>query len=636
MEKRAGMSSFFLLLQRDGHRLSSDVTDRLYQSASRYPHDRGDQLSLGTVSLGQTVRWISECDKQTELPLTIKIGDSTFAFTGDVRLDNRSELLAQLALDNRIVSHAELIIHAYLKWGQDDFADHLLGDFSFALYDEQEAKLICARDHLGIRPLYYHETDHFFLVSDNIEVILAHPEVSHNLNDGVVAEFALKGWVFNQQETFFSTISKCPRATCMIITKDAVRTYSYWDVNAVEPLQYGTEEEYVEHLQHLLKTVIHDRIDSAYPSGAHLSGGLDSSAIAVIAGRECKKRGHQAFYTYNWCHPRPGDDPHWHEWANARRIAEIEGFEHTEIDCNADAIVNTLMTHDIRTDGTTMFEYERVLLPQAQAKGVRVILSGFGGDEILTARFKNTHIDKIRSGRFLAAWNALKAELPEEKRANGIRLTYRYVRLLRDSLLPLAYRHRKLSKVIRTRLLKNASILTNEFKHYALTNYTDNFLHAEPSVYKRQLTYLDSGYHQERMESWAIQGRKHGVRYYYPYLDKRIVEFALSLPSSLYFKHGQNRHLYRQAVKHYLPDSITMSQKPLETFRVKSFLHNTYNALQQDGVVAMLGRDDSTYISNEKFMQTYHEMLHSYDKTDDIEKMMMVDRLKSIFFIKIL
>jgi asparagine synthase (glutamine-hydrolysing) len=475
---------------------------------------------------------------------------------------------------------------------------------------------------MGVRPLYYHSNDSFFLVSDSIEVMLAHPDVSREPNDKVIAEFALKGWVFNQWGTFFSSIQKCPRATYLIVMGDSLSEKKYWDIGAIKPLHYESKEEYVEHLQNLLETVIGDRIDSTYPIGAHMSGGLDSSVIATIAGRMWKERGNTEFYTYNWCRPGPDDDPEWHEWGDARKIARIEGFEHTEIDCNAEEIKQTLLHHDIRVDGTTMYEYERVLLPQAQAKGIRLIFSGFGGDEILTARFKDTHIDKIRRGRFISAWRGLRSELDEDRKLNALRLPYRYVRMLLNSILPSHFRHRKLLNLIRNRIQKSALMLTDKFSYYALSNHLETFFHSEESVLKRQLVYINSGYHQERMGSWTALGRKSGVRYVYPYLDKRIVEFALSIPSFLYFKGGHSRYLYKLAATNFLPPFMLDKRKPSEERRVKDALHMLYKTLHDNEIIEMIYRHDSPYIDHEKYFQQYLEIMKKFEKIEDMEELM--------------
>lgn len=630
------MSAFFFLLQRDGTDPSADTIDTLYDKTISWPHDHEKLLVQGNIALGQATQWISERDKKAKLPLSVEIDGNLYCFTGDLRLDNRSELIKQLHIADKETGNAELIVRAYLKWGEEKFADRLLGDFSFALYDVSSETLLCVRDHMGVRPLYYHSNDTFFLVSDCIEVILAHPEVSQTLNDTVVAEFALKGWVFNQKETFFTSIQKCPRATCMKITKGGMVSHEYWDIKEIQPLQYDTEEEYVEHLKELIETVIVDRIDAAYPISAHMSGGLDSSVIATIAGRMWKEKGNETFYTYNWCRPGPDDDPEWHEWGDARKIAEIEGFEHEEIDCNAETIKEALLTHDIRTDGTTMYEYERVLLPQAEAKGVRLILSGFGGDEILTARFRDTHIDKIRKGRFIAAWKALKNELPEHKKLNSLRLPYRYFKLIQKSMRPNRFRRKKDSENLEKIVSISLSMLKSDFAHFARLSHTNLFASFKESIIEKQHFYINLGYHQERMESWAVLGRKAGVRYVYPYLDKRIVEFALSIPSSLYFKYGQSHYLYRQAIMQYLPSFLQNKIKPSETYRVKKFFYEIYGAMIEDDIVKMIHSYDSHHIDHNKYLKQYVEITSEFDNISDIENLMIIDRLKSLLLIKML
>jgi asparagine synthase (glutamine-hydrolysing) len=348
-----------------------------------------------------------------------------------------------------------------------------------------------------------------------------------------------------------------------------------------------------------------------------------------------KSKGNETFHTYNWCRPGPDDDPEWHEWGDARKIAEIEGFEHSEIDCNAEEIKKMFLTHDIRVDGTTTYEYERILLPQAEDKGIRLILSGFGGDEILTARFKDTHIDKIRKGRFVAAWKALKNELPKSRRYNVLRLPYRYLKLIGKGIIPDRFRQNKASYTAEKIVSMSLEMLQDDFTRYALSHHTNVFSSLCETIAGRQLFYIDIGLHQERLENWTALGRQFGIHYVYPYLDKRIIEFALSIPSTLYFKEEQSHYLYHQIVKLYLPSFMLDKRKPSEIKRVENIANDIYEAIIDDKITNLIyNYNNVTYINHEKYLRYYKETVKNFKNIENTEELLKIDRLKSILLIK--
>jgi asparagine synthase (glutamine-hydrolysing) len=207
----------------------------------------------------------------------------------------------------------------------------LLGDFAYALCDVRQRRLLLVRDPLGVAPLYYHLSDDLCIVSDALDEMLAQPEIPRALDQGVVAEWCLNGHVHHQTDTFYAAIEKVPRATCLRLGAGPPKATTYWTVDAIAALPAADEHRYVDQLHDLLRSVIRDRLTETGTLGAHLSGGLDSTPIAILAGRACRAQG-RAFYTYNWCQPDPGDARDCHEWTDARRVAQDEGFHHHETD----------------------------------------------------------------------------------------------------------------------------------------------------------------------------------------------------------------------------------------------------------------------------------------------------------------
>ena len=522
-------------------------------------------------------------------------------FAGYCRLDNRRDLLARLHLPPE-VSDAELIVQAYLAFGESH-PEHLLGDFGYALFDARTRRLWLVRDHLGVAPLYYHLMDETCIASGSLDALLARPEIPRDLNDDVVAEWCVNGHVFNQTDTFHAAIKKVPRATRLCLGARSRLAATYWSLADIEPLPPATEETYVEQLHDLLRTVILDRLGADGGQAAHLSGGLDSTPIAIVAGRACRQRG-QIFHTYNWCRPEPGDERDCHEWTDARRVAQTEGFIHHEIAVTPATLLQELLQHDLSRDGTTMFSYERHVLELAQAAGITSIFSGFGGDEILTTRSRDRHLGALRAGRFLAVLRRMALESNLSQRGSLPRLVWRYARGLHRAWWPTPPERQALRQEIAQRAEVRLALLLPDFAAFARTRLHDwGGLSRADSVTEHQISLVNVGYHQERLESWAILGGRCGIRHVYPFLDKRIVAFALALPGEWYFRRGQARYLYRRALGDSLPDPLQGKAKPPESERVGQLTQHRGTALLAPEVIERVTAASSLYVDTQQLLR---------------------------------
>jgi asparagine synthase (glutamine-hydrolysing) len=546
-------------------------------------------------------------------------------FSGHCRLDNRRELLGRLQL-SQYVSDAELIVHAYMAFGESH-PEALLGDFAYALFDGRERRLWLVRDHMGVVPLYYHRAGDLCIASPSLDTLLDQPEIPRDLDDAVVAEWCVNGHVYNQNDTFYSAIKKVPSATQLCLGANTTVSRNYWSPTDIMPNQETREPVLVEQLRGLIETAILDRLGSDGGQAAHLSGGLDSTPIAIIAGRACRRHS-QEFHSYNWCRPEASDVDNRHEWADARQVAREEGFIHREISPTPDTLLEDLLHHDLGRDGTTMFSYERHVVRQARADGVARIFSGFGGDEILTFRWRDRHYQALRAGRFLEVWRRLAMESDLTRCASLPRLGRRYARLLQNAwgftppawLSPLRYQQSK----VRFRL----GLLQPEFAAYAVgLSHENSPVFTSKSITGQQIAYLGRGYHQERMESWALQGRRQGIDYVYPYLDKRLAEFALALPSEWYFRQGQDRYLYRRAVDHCLPETITTKGKPREIGRVRQLMKNYKTATQHPRVAERIAATSSPYLDARSLLS----QLNRLRKADVMPWEQQVQELSAVF-----
>ena len=253
-------------------------------------------------------RWalVAEEDGRSGNALHIDRG-SGLAVVADVRLDDRSALCDALSaphaeragLDDR-----DLIARAWARWGRD-CPDHLLGDYAFAVWDRRARTLFCARDHMGVRPFYYAETARGFVFASAVEAVLAAPGVDDWLDESTVATWLVRRNVAAEPRTFFAQVRKLPSGHALEVAAAAPpRLRRHWRPERAPRVRRASDDAYAEELLDLGARAVRDRLRGPDPVGAHLSGGLDSSTVAVLAARELRRAGRPPPLAYTWLPPR--------------------------------------------------------------------------------------------------------------------------------------------------------------------------------------------------------------------------------------------------------------------------------------------------------------------------------------------
>jgi len=215
--------------------------------------------------------------------------DDRLSIVIDGRLDDRRTLVRQLETEfGRSFTearHAELVLAAYERWGTE-CVTHLLGDFSFCLWDRDRRELFCARDRLGVKPLYYARIGPTLIVSNVLRSIRRHPDVSARLDDYAVGDLLLAGACMYPSRTSFADIARLPPAHTLrwSLSSPSEHVDRFWSLTAPGELRFRDPQEYIDAYSSVLETVVGDRLRDA-PAGILLSGGLDSSSVAATAAR---------------------------------------------------------------------------------------------------------------------------------------------------------------------------------------------------------------------------------------------------------------------------------------------------------------------------------------------------------------
>lgn len=537
-----------------------------------------------------------------EFALT-EFADGKVSIWGSGRLDNLADLQRRWRLPASTPA-AEVLAHGYLEAGTA-LASVLLGDFSLAIFDHAIRRIWLVRDHIGIRPLYYRIRDGILEASDSYSRMLETNEAG--FDQDALAEWQRRGQMRNRRKTFFAGLHKVPGACVLQADANGERLITYWDPATIaQPdayLRAADEADYIAELHDLLRDAVRVRQSADGPMGAHNSGGLDSTPLAIMTARAAREQG-RACFTYNWCRPEP-DDEHLdlHEWLEARQIAGMESMQHFEIGASTATMKRMLLEHDVSRQGSTMFEYEPEVLSHASRMGVRHIMSGFGGDELLTERHAQWHGPALREGRWLSVWREMTLEAPKRPLANA----RRFARIIRDTgrafgWLPDGTKRVAQSVARRQQWFERLAPGVKLPENCAAQDF-----YLPRTIRQRQEYMLKTGYHQERIESWAMLAEPYGICHVYPLLDKRIVEFALALPARCFFRHGEPRYLYRRALGDALPPPLQHKRKLAETYRVQQGLRGLRSAVLDPAVVERIATRRSALVDTRELLAVCRE-----------------------------
>lgn len=556
------MSGFAGQFNRDGR---PTTADDLAPAMAALAHHNREGCGLwyeGPVALSHHMTHVTPESVGETLPY--HVASSSLTITGDSRLDNRDELLAALAVPRELwtMPDSQLILRAYERWG-DDCPLHLLGDYAFAIWDKRAQRLFCARDFIGAKPFYYHAARGGFYFASDITALLAFPAVSSELNLRYVRTYLEYGRYYHLERSFFEDVRKLPPGHTLNVSAGGLEKRRYWSAADAPKIRYTNDADYVERLRELLDEAVAPRLRSAFPIGAHLSGGLDSSSVAVLAARALHKKG-EMLHAFCWAPPpAEAERPLTDERALAEAICQLEGIPLIYTPLGPEGLV-ALWTRDITRHPEHTLRHELVASRLAAAMGKRVILSGWGGDEAAAFNGRGYFADLFRRGRWVTMSRelALRARLHEDDFWGNVK-SRAILPLLPDALLrrarpdllqmstPVPFPVEPLQPAFAARL--------SEAKPYVVEE-----LRERPGVHNHQIRLINYGHLTERLESWAENGGRRGMEYRYPLLDRRVVEFALGVPERLFHYQGWKRYLFRETVGGILPDEVQWNKLKAE------------------------------------------------------------------------
>ena len=489
----------------------------------------------------------------------------------DARLDDRDTLCAALGVPHparTAISDQALILRAWMRWGRA-CPNHLLGDYAFAVWDTKTRTLFCARDHIGGRPLYYALTAEHFIFASTVAAVLAAPGVSDEPDERMIASFLSQLSRNRGPHTFFRRVRKLlPGHTLTIEAAPSVssplRLERYWHPERMPKAPPAGDDEYAAEFLRLYTRAVEDRLRGG-PVGMHLSNGLDSSSIAVLAARALLSIRSPSPPAFSWLPPL-GDEPpaprYAPEYASIDERAALAGVrvQHCQSTSPDDDVAFYRQRWDLHSPIRSPTEEN--VLRQAAQQGLSALLSGLGGDECASFNGRGYYTSLLLHGR----WMRLAAECRAAEK-DPIRIMARcFLELVHPRLFWYVASKRKGWKPPSR---DGFWLISPEFAR-RVRPLPDPRNFRELSVAYYQVRLLRHGSFVTDMENHVAHGRVHGIEYRFPLLDRRLLEFALSLPAEQFRRGRYDRWVMRHALRSVLQQEICRQPKTVEPARIES------------------------------------------------------------------
>lgn len=557
------MSGILGIVNFDGQPVDPTDLNRMSEKMAHRGPDGFNIILDSNVGFGQLML----CSTPESLSETLPWQDpvSGLLITADARIDNREELISALSMASSTESpipDSQLILTAYRKWGKA-CVDHLLGDFSFAIWDEKNRQLFVARDHMGIRPFYYYSCKNFFVFASAANAIAQVSRVPNQVDEGRVADFLIQELEgINNTSTFFNDIYRMPPAHFGIVEKGTVSFQRYWKPDPEKSLHLSSDEEYADALEDTLRLAIKARLRSHLPVASMLSGGADSSTITGIARDICKANGSGPLRTYsgvsddvsNCCESGFIKKVIGHGDLNPVLLSPAQVINHSaEFERTAGKL------EDPFGENWTIL---RLIYTSARQHGSVAVMDGMGGDLVtglttgypsyllrkgdIRQAFRETHHFRINFyerdiSRYKAYLQLIRPVITPD-----------FLRRLRASYLRHGQNERDLSQSLLSKEFVEKIQLTDRWKEYKEQS-TIGFC---PSLRHKHAETIVVPYLTAAIERYERLASYYGIETRQPFHDKRVVELCLSLPWQQKARNGHLKYCLRNVLERVAPKEV--------------------------------------------------------------------------------
>jgi asparagine synthase (glutamine-hydrolysing) len=540
-------------------------------------------------------------------PMRARNGD-VLTFNGEIY--NYPELKDKLKhyWDFKTNSDTECILASYEKFG-DKCLDHFRGMYAFALWDERNRKLFCARDRFGIKPFYYAVVDNIFYFASEAKALLPFVD-GIRTNESAFAEYMTFQYTIGDK-TLFDGIHQLMPGHSLTVEDGKVNVQRYWDVSY--EIDYDHSPKYFhDKLRELLEesVTLHGRSD--VPVGSYVSGGIDSSLIYKLSqsNESASPLGFHGRFT-----DHPGYDESEFAFSAAKHA---EGELHCIDITSGDFLdeINKVIYHlDFPVAGPGSFP--QYMVSKLAAQHVKVVLGGQGGDEIFGgyARYVIAYFEQCikaaidgnsGDGNYVVTLESIVPNLgllreykPMMKNfwSKGLfdPMDERYFQLVDRSID--MQNEVDWGSLDRSKVFEDFSEIFNNPNNVQKEAYLDKMTHFDFKCLLPALLQVE-----DRMSM------AHGIESRVPFLDHKLIEFAAKVPANMKFEGGNMKHLLKQVFTPEIPNEI-LDRRDKMGFPVplKEWLDNDIKEFVLDTFSAMSGKN-RPYIDSKSVLSNFgHE-----------------------------
>jgi asparagine synthase (glutamine-hydrolysing) len=463
-------------------------------------------------------------------------------------------------------SDTEVVLESYRIFGTKCL-NQFIGMFAFAIYDTQSKKTFIARDHFGIKPLFFTKINGNFAFASELKTLTSIAGFDKTINPHALVQCINYLWV-PDGITMFKNSFKLPAAHYMILDKNFdYELFEYWKLED-KLLTTKNEKEVTDHLSKLFENTIERHMVADVPVSAFLSGGLDSSMICVAS-----KKYSNSLSTYTIgttledkkVEQMPDDEKY------AKFVADKNGFNHHEITVQPDIV--KILPQIVKTldepigDAAAINTY--LICKAAKDNGVKVLLSGMGADEIFFGyrRQKATLLAKKYKAipKFLRRFNDIFiGKLPVKLFGHGIKYS------------------RWAKRFISFANNEDGEAYRMSYSYYSPINLKHLFLNKHDSEIDKMISKHDQIFNEaykndihNKMCNTDIKMFMNGLNLTYsdrasmmasvevrvPFIDKEIIEYAMQIPGKMKYQRGESKFILKKIAEKYLPNKIIYRPK---------------------------------------------------------------------------
>jgi asparagine synthase (glutamine-hydrolysing) len=572
----------------------SSMTDAIRH---RGPDAEGLYLN-DSVALGHRRLSIIDTSTDGNQPFYNEDKSLVVVFNGEIYnyLELRNELKSSYSF--RTESDTEVLLAAYTVWGYA-CVHKFIGMFAFAIWDSRSCSLLLVRDRLGIKPIYYVQSDGQIAFASEQRALIAGGFANPELNPDRLSEY-LAYQTVHSPNSILKNVSMLPAGHMAILSNGGIEIVEYWNPIKSTQITQDTEEEIKTKIYSLLYSSVELRMRADVPFGAFLSGGIDSSAVVGLMSKIAPGRVDTFSVTF---YEKEFDESQW-----STEVAKIFGTRHHEMRVSANDFLNLIpealdaMDHP-GGDGPNTYVVSKL----TREAGIKMALSGLGGDELFAGYDVFKRLKKLESNRWLnlapqsvrsIAGSVLSGMAPSVA-------TKKMKEILSLSEVDFAHVYPQSRRVFVEKdlryLIYQASGSGNVVEEICRGIHASNL----PLLSKVSMAEMNTYMQNVLLRDADQMSMARALEVRVPFLDHRLVEYVLSVPDHIKYPSSPKKLLV-DSLKGLLPKDITERKKMGFTFPWKLWMKNELRSLCEDNLTFL---DQSGHFIEGAIMHLWNRFL---------------------------